>query len=61
MTEPLPTLAQIDETLIRSIVAEDMARAEIESLTEDIAELREQRDALLEQRTLLAMLDARAV
>lgn len=61
MTEPLPTLAQIDETLIRSIVAEDMARAEIVALTEDIAELREQRDALLEQRTLLAMLDARAV
>ena len=59
MTEPLPTLAQIDETLIRSIVAEDMARAEIVELETDILELRQQRDALLEQRTALAALTPR--
>lgn len=57
---PLPTLREIDAELVRSLVAEDMARAEIVDLETDILELRDSRDAMLECRTRIAGLTAHA-
>ena len=54
VAEPLPTLAEIDHLLSRSVMAEDLTLAEIADLWEHVEEVREKRDALLVLRFRVA-------
>ena len=56
VTAPLPTLAEIDHLLMRSVVAETRALAEIADLWAHIEDVREKRDAMLDCRTQVAAL-----
>ncbi len=60
MTAPLPTLAEIDDLLKRSLAAEDLALSDMVDLWESVREIRHKRDAMLECRTQVAALRAGA-
>jgi hypothetical protein len=61
VTAPLPTLAEIDHLLTRSVAAENLALADIAERWADVEAIREKRDAMLECRTQVAALRAGTV